>query len=92
MRDYSFRGILLMLPVVALSAACSTPGPPPEYLGSRQLPPLEVPPDLDKPVLNERMKIPDSPVATEDGTGDDMTPSASAARSIEEPPVLLEEE
>ena len=85
-------GILLILPVLALSSACSTPGKAPGYLGSRQQPPLEVPPDLDKPVFNERMKIPDAPVAVGDGTGDDMPPSASEARSIEKPPVLLEEE
>jgi hypothetical protein len=57
------------------------------------LPVLEVPPDLDVPVYNERMKIPDVSVAVEDATGDDMQTSRTAApRSIEEPPVLTEEE
>jgi len=84
--------ILLILPILALSA-CSTANKIPEYTGSHLLPPLEVPPDLDNPAFNERMRIPDSSVATKGTTSVDMPRAITpAAPSIEEPPVFIEEE
>lgn len=84
--------ILLIMPMLALSA-CSTAKKIPEYTGSHLLPPLEVPPDLDSPAFNERMRIPDSSVATKGATRIDMPRTITPATpSIEEPPVFLEEE
>jgi len=87
-----FRRIYVMpliLLILGLSTACSTARKIPEYKHSQLLPPLEIPPELDKPVYNERMKIPEPPVAKNKATGGDVT---SEKHSIEEPPVFLEED
>jgi uncharacterized lipoprotein len=94
MKSYFYhliQAVLLILPALLLTA-CSTAKEIPEYTGSRLLPPLDVPPDLDSPVFNERMRIPDATVAGETKSGVDMPGTiAPGARSIEEPPVFLEE-
>lgn len=76
-----------------LLSACSTAEKIPEYRGDRMSPPLEIPPDLDKPIFNERMKIPELPAANEGTPGSDESESAASdTRSIEKPPVFLEQE
>jgi hypothetical protein len=79
--------LLLVVPVSF--TACSTAKKIPEYRQSQLLPPLEIPSNLDKPVYNERMKIPEAPAASDNTTGDDVT---SVTRSIEEPPEFIEED
>ena len=79
--------LILLLPVIF--TACSNTKKIPEYRHSQLLAPLEIPPDLDKPVYNEAMKIPEPPVAHNNTTGDDQS---SGKRSIEEPPVFSEED
>lgn len=84
-------GVLITASLV--SSGCSTAEKIPEYRGDRISPPIEVPPDLDKPVINERMKIPELPSKGDSSSGDDEAePETSDARSIEKPPVFIEEE
>lgn len=90
--EYSFRGQVcgVFLIAVVILPACSTTPEIPEYTGSRLLPALEIPPDLDTPVFNKRMVIPEPLIVDEEIAGDDMT--SKNPRSIEEPPVFLEED
>jgi hypothetical protein len=81
-------GIFFILSIMVIPVACGTAKKIPEYKSSRLLPPLEIPPDLDKPVYNERMKIPEPPVTDKGSSGGDASPDT---HSIEEPPVFLEE-
>lgn len=83
--------VVLMMASQVLSG-CSTTDKIPEYMSDRMSPPLEIPPDLDKPVFNEGMKIPELPVTGDGASGNDAPVSApSDTRSIEKPPVFLEE-
>jgi len=85
--------VILSILAMLILPACGTSRKIPEYTGSHLLPPLEVPPDLDVPAYNEQTKIPDFPAAAEGTTGVDMSGTmAAGTRSIEEPPVFLEED
>jgi uncharacterized lipoprotein len=84
-----FRGLLVVF-LFAGCVSCSTTNKVPEYMGSHLLPPLEVPPGLDKPVVNERMRIPQSFVAN-GGEVDGLSGTNEAGtRSIEKPPEFIE--
>ena len=84
-------GVLMMVALVL--SGCSTTDKIPEYMSDRMSPPLEIPPDLDKPVFNENMKIPELPVTGDGASGTDVSVSAASdTRSIEKPPVFLEQE
>jgi hypothetical protein len=62
-------------------------------MGSHLLPPLEVPPELDKPVVNERMRIPLSSVAKEkEAIGGLPGADDAGTRSIEKPPEFIEDD
>ena len=80
---------MFVLLLAVFFTACSTAKKIPEYSHSQLLPPLEIPPDLDKPVYNERMKIPEPPVAHDKTSANEQS---SDKHSIEEPPVFLEED
>ena len=82
-------GILFILSIMVIPVACGTAKKVPEYKSSHLLPPLEIPPDLDKPAYNERMKIPEPPVEDKGSSGG---ATSSDTHSIEEPPVFLEED
>jgi len=87
-----YRGMLVVFLSIGC-VACSTTNKVPEYMGSHLLPPLEVPPELDKPLVNERMRITQSAVAKE-GEAVSGLPGADEAgtRSIEKPPEFIEDD